>query len=142
MKKCFIITPIGDDNSEIRRHIDGVIDLAIRPALEEYDILVAHRICEIGSITKQIIREMCTSDLIIANLSEKNPNVMYELAVCHCMQKPVIQIMEKTDDSLPFDIIEQRTIQYQNDPLGMKELCFKIKEWVSHVNDYSEENPI
>lgn len=34
-KKCFIITPIGDDGTEIRRHIDGMIDAALRPILEE-----------------------------------------------------------------------------------------------------------
>ena len=28
-KRCFVITPIGDEKSEIRRHIDGIIDEAI-----------------------------------------------------------------------------------------------------------------
>lgn len=32
-KLCFVITPIGDNNSDIRRHIDGIIDQAIVPAL-------------------------------------------------------------------------------------------------------------
>ena len=31
--RCFIITPIGDDSDPIRRHIEGIIDAAIRPAL-------------------------------------------------------------------------------------------------------------
>ena len=31
-EKGFIITPIGDDTDPIRRHIDGIIDAAIRPA--------------------------------------------------------------------------------------------------------------
>lgn len=56
--KCFIITPIGDDTDPIRRHIEGIIDAALRPALEDkYDLVVAHRISEPGSITKQIITE-------------------------------------------------------------------------------------
>ena len=57
--KCFIITPIGDDTDPIRRHIEGIIDAALRPALEDkYDLVVAHRISEPGSITKQIITEI------------------------------------------------------------------------------------
>ena len=45
--KCFIITPIGDDTDPIRRHIEGIIDAALRPALEDkYDLVVAHRISE------------------------------------------------------------------------------------------------
>ena len=40
-KRCFVITPIGDEKSEIRRHIDGIIDEAIVPALgEEYEVRV------------------------------------------------------------------------------------------------------
>ena len=35
-EQCFIITPIGDENSEIRRHIEGNIDAVIKPALEEW----------------------------------------------------------------------------------------------------------
>ena len=34
-KTCFIITPIGKENSDIRRKMDGIIDAAIDPVLEE-----------------------------------------------------------------------------------------------------------
>ena len=55
-KRCFIITPIGDETDPIRRHIDGIIDAAIVPALgSKYEISVSHKISEPGSITKQII---------------------------------------------------------------------------------------
>ena len=44
-KRCFIITPIGNDNDSIRRHIDGIIDAAIKPALEpDYEVVAAHKI--------------------------------------------------------------------------------------------------
>ena len=99
-EKCFIITPIGDDTDPIRRHIDGIIDAAIRPALgEKYEIEVAHQISEPGSITKQIIREIFSDKLAIANLTSKNPNVMYELAFRHSLGKPVIMIAEKAHRS-------------------------------------------
>ena len=55
-KRCFIITPIGNDNDSIRRHIDGIIDAAIKPALEpDYEVVAAHKITETGTITKQIL---------------------------------------------------------------------------------------
>ena len=86
-KRCFIITPIGNDNDSIRRHIDEIIDAAIKPALEpDYEIVAAHKITETGTITKQIIKEIYQDELAIANLTGNNPNVMYELAIryCHC----------------------------------------------------------
>ena len=57
--KCFIITPIGDDTDPIRRHIEGIIDAALRPALEDkYDIEIAEEDAEkfktIGDIVNYI----------------------------------------------------------------------------------------
>ena len=121
-EQCFIITPIGDDTDPIRRHIEGVIDAAITPALgEEYDIVVAHKIGEPGSITKQVIDKVYHSKLVIANLTNRNPNVMYELALRHATGKPVIMIAER-GTPLPSDIIMQRTIFYYNDAKGVLEL--------------------
>jgi hypothetical protein len=53
-KKCFIITPIGPDDSIIRRQADGVIDAVIEPVLESlgFNVTVAHRMNEGGSITR------------------------------------------------------------------------------------------
>ena len=115
-KRCFIITPIGNDNDSIRRHIDGIIDAAIKPALEpDYEVVAAHKITETGTITKQIIKEIYQDELAIANLTGNNPNVMYELAVQYCLGKPVLTIAEK-GTSLPFDVMPERTIFYINDP--------------------------
>lgn len=43
-KICFVITPIGPDNSPVRRHIDGVINEAIIPVLDElkFKVEVSH----------------------------------------------------------------------------------------------------
>ena len=121
-KRCFIITPIGKETDPIRRHIDGIIDAAIIPALgEKYEIVVAHKITTPGTITKQIISEIYSDELVIANLTDRNPNVMYELAFRHAIGKPVIMISDK-DTILPADIIMERTIFYQNDAKGVLEL--------------------
>ncbi len=138
-ESCFIITPIGDDLAPIRRHIDGIIDAVIEPALgDKYKIVVAHRISEPGSITKQIIREIYTSKLVIANLTDRNPNVMYELAFRHSLGKPVIMIAEK-GTPLPSDIIMERTIFYQNDAKGVLELRKCIQKAEEDI-DFSKEN--
>lgn len=141
-EKCFIITPIDDDADPIRRHIDGIIDAAIRPALgEKYEIEVAHQISEPGSITKQIIREIFSDKLAIANLTNKNPNVMYELAFRHSLGKPVIMIAEK-GTPLPSDIIMERTIFYQNDARGVLELKENLIEAEESIDFDKESSPI
>lgn len=133
-KSCFIITPIGDDNSAIRRHIDGIIDQAILPAIGElFEIKVAHRQYEIGSINERIIQNIFDSDLVIANLTGLNPNVMFEIAIRYSFGKPAVVIAEK-GTKLPFDIVEENTIFYINDPAGAAELRDTIKKFVDKLD--------
>lgn len=133
-KVCFVITPIGDNNSDIRRHIDGIIDQAIVPALGgKYDIEVAHRKYEIGSINDRVVKSVYEADLVIANLTNTNPNVMYELAIRYSFGKPAIVIAED-GTKLPFDVIDENTIFYVNDPAGANELKEKLIEFEQTIN--------
>ncbi|MBH0345657.1 hypothetical protein BK731_00605 [Bacillus thuringiensis serovar muju] len=146
-KTCFIITPIGDGKSDIRRAADGVIDAVIVPALieiglQEDNIKVAHRMANLGSKNKQVITSILQADLVIANLTTLNPNVMYELAIRHAVRKPVIQICQE-GTRLPFDITEERTIFYTNDMAGVLELSRNFREMVVQaIEDDEPDNPI
>lgn len=148
MESCFIITPIGSDKSDIRRHADGVIKSVIRPLLKERldfkEVVAAHEISKSGSINNQVMNNVIDSDLVIVNLSGLNPNVMYELAVRHTTQKPIIHICEKDTTNLPFDIIDQRTIFYTDDMLGVQELSDQLTKMILNIkkNTIFDDNPI
>jgi len=122
-KTCFVISPIGESGSEARRQIDGLIESVIDPLGVELGLKVeiAHKIDETGSISKQIITRLISADLVIADLTNLNANVMYELAIRHCACKPSVSIAE-FNTPLPFDISDQRTIFYRNDIAGVGEL--------------------
>jgi hypothetical protein len=64
---------------------------------------------EPGIITSQVIKRITEDDLVIADLTELNPNVFYELAIRHMIGKPLVQIMEK-GHRLPFDVAAARTV--------------------------------
>lgn len=143
-KSCFIITPIGGENTEIRRSAEGIIDALIEPILSEmeYEIHVAHRMNDAGSITQQLLKHIIEDDLVIVNLTGLNPNVMYELAVRHAARKPIIQICE-VGTILPFDITDQRTIFYTNDMMGIVEIREKLKSMIREaIKDDNPDNPI
>lgn len=143
-KKAFIVTPIGGADSSTRRAADGLIISVLEPLLVElgYEVFVAHRISLTGSITKQVIEHLLEDDLVVCNLSELNPNVMYELAVRHATGKPVITIAEN-GTRLPFDIADERTIFYMNDMRGVAELTPTLHEVISATVAKSEQdNPI
>ncbi len=136
-RTCFVVTPIGKPDSEIRRHIDGLIKVAIKPALgEEYDVKAAHNYLDSMSITKQVYEKLYESDLVIVNLTGLNPNVMYELGIRFCFGKPVILIAQE-GEQLPFDITEYRTMFYKDDALGfseLKEALEKMKKTIKYTD--------
>lgn len=139
-KRCFIITPIGNDDSNIRRETDGLIDAVILPTLEKLGIKgeVAHRINKSGNINNQVINCLIEYELVIANLTGLNPNVMYELAIRHAKRKPVVSLAAK-GTNLPFDIHAERTLMYVNDMAGVEDLKPQLVDAIKEAIE--EENP-
>ncbi len=139
--KCFVITPIGGAETPLRRHINGIIDAAIIPALQKFDINghIPHRLDSSGSITKDIIVHLFDDELVIANLTELNANVMYEVAVRHSFRKKIIIIAEK-GTVLPFDIKDQRVIFYENDAQGVIDLQKELEKKIESVLNEKDED--
>lgn len=85
---CFIIAPIGDPDTEIRRRSDLVLTYIISPVVTAvgYTPIRADQISEPGLITNQVIRYLINSQLVIADLTRHNPNVFCELAIRHFLK--------------------------------------------------------
>ena len=123
-RTCFVIAPIGEAGSEVRRRSDQVFEYVIEPAVNEcgYRAVRVDRIFNLGSITSQVAQYLEDADLVIANLTGGNPNVFYELGVREKTKKPVIQIIQ-TGESIPFDVATTRTIYIDHRDLDSAAAC-------------------
>jgi DNA-binding CsgD family transcriptional regulator len=73
------------------------------------------------------------SKIIIADLTEKNPNVFYELGLSHSIGKPVILITASIGD-VPFDLQSLRVIIYNKEnPYWGLDLKNKIKSSIQEI---------
>lgn len=121
-KSCFVIAPIGEPDSETRKRSDQVLKHVISPAAIAcgYRAIRADQISEPGMITSQVIQHIVDDQLVIADLTERNPNVFYELAIRHAIRKPLVQIIRK-GEQLPFDVAGTRTVHVDHRDLDSVE---------------------
>jgi len=139
---CFVIMPFGKEGTEARKTFDKVYQLIIqKPVIEAgYLCLRADEIQGVKDIVDMLKSEISKAALVIADLSERNPNVFYELGFRHALNKPAITISnadELEKDRLPFNIRQYKTISYR---LNDIELVDKCRETISNLaNKYYTE---
>jgi hypothetical protein len=152
-KVVFVITPIGDDGTEVRKHADMMLKHLIEPVVGEFEMQVvrADRIEKSGLITKQIFEHLAHARLCVADLSFSNPNAFYELGVRHVMKRPTIQMIRK-GDRIPFDVAQGRTIVVDTSDVytvldrlesARRELKEHVKNALSPASEkIADDNPI
>lgn len=63
------------------------------------------------NILKDIVEGIANADVVIADLTDQNPNVFYELGLAHAMNKKTIIITQSIAD-IPFDLKSYRAKEY------------------------------
>lgn len=93
--------------------LDGVYHDLIVPALEDvgYEVGRADSVFGRQSTPRDTIDNIARADLIIAELSTPNANVMYELGVAHGLAKVTVMLTQDLM-AVPFDLRSYRLITY------------------------------
>ena len=139
-KRCFVISPIGADASETRDRSDTVLEYIIKPAAiecgyVESDVVRADMISNPGMITSQIIEHILEDHLVIADLTDHNPNVFYELAIRHAIRKPIIHMILRGQE-IPFDVKAFRSVTID---LDIKGGLHTREQLIKHIRSSNED---
>ncbi len=114
MLDCFVIAPIGDPGSDTRRRTDQLVDHVIEKAAKDhYNVTIAHEIDEPGKITVQVVEKIINSALVVADLTDGNANVFYELSLRHVLNEPALLLIREDQlSNVPFDVHGIRITPY------------------------------
>ena len=110
-KHCFVIMPYsttGDKHTT--KYWDRFFSNFIKPAVENLGYTCKRSSADPGNIMKAIVSELVNSDLVLAVLTDYNPNVLYELGTRHSLKHGTIMMLE-TGQHIPFDISSTFLVQ-------------------------------
>jgi hypothetical protein len=121
---CFVMMPFADP-------IGGYYASLYEPAIKKAGLKAVRADTEIfgtGKIIDQIWAGINAASVLVAELTGRNPNVLYELGIAHALRKPVVLVSAREDD-VPFDVRHVRVIYYQlTDPFWGEKLIAKVAE--------------
>jgi hypothetical protein len=115
VKTCFVIMPIADMEGYDSGHFLRVYDHLISPACQKagYEAHRADIVAASNYIIIDILRKILESDIVVCDLSGRNPNVLYELGVRQAFNLPTVLIKDAKTPKI-FDIQGLRYTEYSH----------------------------
>lgn len=122
----FVLIPFSDDFRD-------VYDLGIKAAATMLDCR-CERVDELefnDDILQHIYQEIRNANLIVADMTGRNPNVFYEVGYAHALQKEIILLTQDAKD-IPFDLKGHNHIVYEGKVRKLKDALSKRLEAILH----------
>ena len=112
----FVVSPFDEK-------FDQVYSNSIKEATVGLGLSVkrADDISSARQIMHDVWSSICGSSVVVADCTERNPNVFYEIGITHTVGRPVVLLTQKAGD-IPFDLRSYRNIEYALDEAGLKRL--------------------
>ncbi|MBR7046294.1 MAG: hypothetical protein IKI23_11640, partial [Lachnospiraceae bacterium] len=135
--KVFVIMPFSEDFFEsyemMKTHFE-----------DNYDFTHAGEEDNQQNILADIILPIYKADIVIADLTGLNPNVMYELGIAHSFNKKTIVITRDDISKLPFDLKQYRAKDYSTHFKKFNELIMYLEKNMNGALDGSVvySNPV
>lgn len=136
MKTCFFVSPIGQEGSDTRNRADKVFKYIVAPVCESCEVnpVRVDQLNQADAITQTIIDHLLNDELVIADMTEHNPNAFYEMGFRACTKKPMINIKAK-GEAIPFDIANIRAFDYDLTDLdSVEEVKTRLVQTIRSMN--------
>lgn len=143
-EKCFVIMPISDQGDYSKGHFQKVFEQIFKPAIWDagYEAYRVDQDKISSPIINKIFEAIQDCPMALCDLSNRNPNVLYELGLRQAYDKPVVLVQDEKTPRI-FDVSGINTVQYSSDRLyeNVIEARKKITEALISTRD-GETNSI
>ena len=114
-EKCFVIMPISDQGDYPKGHFEKVYEQIFVPAIEAtgYDAFRVDEDNMCTPIVEKIFKAIQECPMALCDLSNRNPNVLYELGIRQAYDKPVVLVKDEKTERI-FDVSGINTISYMS----------------------------
>ncbi len=145
-RTCFVIMPFSATPSCTEDEWTAVFQKVLKPAIEGADLgyICRRSVASRGNVVGTILQDLNEAHLVLADLTDRNANVFYELGVRHALKDRTVLIAQKKED-IPFDLQAYAYHIYDwKTNEGIKALAEKIKSLLLELDGNSErpDNPV
>jgi hypothetical protein len=143
-KSCFVIMPFSmTREGRSQEYWTHFFDYFIKPSLDVFGYQVKRSAATPENIVAGIMEELAWCDLVLAVLTDFNPNVWYELGVRHSLQRgKTIMICQQDQIShLPFDLRQHGVAMYSSS-LDSKAFVAELRTHLSNIGDEIHDSPV
>lgn len=117
-KRCFVMMPFSDQGDYPKGHFQKVYEQIFVPAITKAGYK-PYRVDEntiSDSIIDKIFEGVQNCEMALCDLSNRNPNVLYELGLRHAYNKPVVLVKDERTANI-FDVSVISTVPYESNRL-------------------------
>ncbi len=127
VKTCGIVMPISECDGRQASHWSDVLKIVQDAATSAgFNARLVSETMESNLIHKEILSNIYNDDIVIVDVSGRNPNVFFELGIRMATQKPTV-IVKDDSTAYPFDTGPNRFIEYPRDLRHAQMESFKIQ---------------
>jgi hypothetical protein len=126
---CYVIMPFSSTKTLDEEGWHRVFAQIFKPTFEFLGFDCIRSEVKTGSILQHIVTNIHGAFVVVADLTDNKPNVLYELGIAHAINDRVIMVSQKIDES-PSDLKPYGIIPYTRNPKHEDTIRFQ-----SHVKD-------
>jgi hypothetical protein len=120
-KTCFVAMPFRRTFKKVYQAICEALAGEGWTVVNAYDMVHPHR------VTDTIVQGIWTADLLVADVTRSNPNVLYEVGIAHTLGRGTILITQ--DSETVIDLGNERLIFYQPSERGLDDLKRNLRKF-------------